>query len=161
MNTTPSSVPTARPAQYQRGRLTLASTRTAVTTTTVNATMPISGLGKPNADACGVIITEPQDSTGLMLHDGTYAGLIRISIFSTVSVSAAARPTTPAIRIQIALALPTGTSLRPSAAVTEGSASLGAVTVMGQAQARAALPGRAPAPAVRRRPSRGRCRRFP
>jgi len=34
-------------------------------------TMPISGLGNPNADACGVIITEPHDSTGLMLHDGT------------------------------------------------------------------------------------------
>ena len=31
----------------------------------------MSGFGKPNADACGVIITEPQDSTGLMLQDGT------------------------------------------------------------------------------------------
>ena len=33
--------------------------------------MPMSGFGKPKADACGVTITEPQDSTGLMLHDGT------------------------------------------------------------------------------------------
>ena len=61
----------ARPAQYHRGSRTLATASTPVTTTTVNDTMPISGLGKPNADACGVIITEPQDSTGLMLHDGT------------------------------------------------------------------------------------------
>ena len=44
---------------------------TPVTTTTVKATMPISGLGKPNAEACGVTITDPQDSTGLMLQDGT------------------------------------------------------------------------------------------
>ncbi len=33
--------------------------------------MPMSGFGKPNTEACGVIITDPQDSTGLMLHDGT------------------------------------------------------------------------------------------
>ena len=37
----------------------------------VNETMPINGLGKPNADACGVTMTEPHDSTGLMLQDGT------------------------------------------------------------------------------------------
>ena len=37
----------------------------------MNETMPISGFGKPNAEACGVTITEPQDSTGLMLQDGT------------------------------------------------------------------------------------------
>ncbi len=64
-------MPVARPAQYHRGSPTLASASTPVTTTTVNATMPISGLGKPNADACGVTITEPHDSTGLMLQDGT------------------------------------------------------------------------------------------
>ncbi|CNK00134.1 Uncharacterised protein [Mycobacterium tuberculosis] len=33
--------------------------------------MPSSGLGKPNSDACGVAITEPQDTIGLMLQDGT------------------------------------------------------------------------------------------
>ena len=64
-------MPVARPAQYHRGSRTLASASTPVTTTTVNETMPISGLGKPNADACGVTITEPHDSTGLMLQDGT------------------------------------------------------------------------------------------
>ena len=64
-------MPIASPTQYHRGSATLATASTPVTTTTVNATMPISGLGKPNADACGVTITEPQDSTGLMLHDGT------------------------------------------------------------------------------------------
>jgi hypothetical protein len=42
-----------------------------VTTTTVNAAMPISELGKPSTDACGVVITDPQDTIGLMLHDGT------------------------------------------------------------------------------------------
>src|ERR1700752_3990437 len=71
MNTTPSAVPVARPAQYHRGSLTLASASTPVTTTTLKETMPISGFGNPNADAWGVTITEPHDSTGLMLHDGT------------------------------------------------------------------------------------------
>ena len=63
--------PVANPAQYHRGSLTLASASTPVTSTTVKDTMPISGLGKPNADACGVTITEPHDSTGLMLQEGT------------------------------------------------------------------------------------------
>ena len=72
MNTTPSSGADrqTRPVPPRQPRL-LASASTPVTTTTVNATMPISGLGKPNADACGVTITEPHDSTGLMLQDGT------------------------------------------------------------------------------------------
>lgn len=103
-------MPTANPAQYQRGRRTFATASTPVTTTTLNATMPIIGLGNPNTDACGVTITEPQDSTGLMLHDGTYFGLIRISIFSYVSVSDAARPTTPAISTHTALGRPTATA---------------------------------------------------
>ena len=54
--------------------------------------MPSSGLGKPSTDACGVVITEPHDTIGLMLHDGTYDGLSRISIFSTVSVAEAISP---------------------------------------------------------------------
>jgi hypothetical protein len=71
MNATPSNVPAASPPQYHRGSRTLASASTPVITTMVKDTTPMSGLGKPNAEACGVIITEPQDSTGLMLHDGT------------------------------------------------------------------------------------------
>ena len=42
-----------------------------MTRTTAKDTIPMSGLGKPNSDACGVIITEPQDSTGLILQVGT------------------------------------------------------------------------------------------
>ena len=61
----------ARPAQYHRGSATLPIASAPVTTTTVNETMPINGLGKPKASACGVTITEPHDSTGLMLQDGT------------------------------------------------------------------------------------------
>ncbi len=39
--------------------------------TTAKPATPISGLGMPKAAACGVVITEPQDRIGLMLHDGT------------------------------------------------------------------------------------------
>ena len=64
-------MPVASPAQYHRGSRTLAMASTPVTRTTVKETMPISGFGKPNAEASGVTITEPQDSTGLMLQVGT------------------------------------------------------------------------------------------
>src|SRR5689334_18009027 len=60
-NTVPSADPAARPAQYQRGSDTPVTASTPVTTTTVKPTMPSSGLGNPNTDACGVIITDPQD----------------------------------------------------------------------------------------------------
>src|ERR1700758_3443654 len=96
-NTTPRRVPPARPSQYQRGNAVRPTASTPVATTTLNATMPISELGNPNADACLVAITDPHDSTGLMLHDGTYDGLASMSIFSAVSVNAAASPATPAI----------------------------------------------------------------
>ena len=78
-----------------------------MTVTTANAPMTISELGKPSADACGVVITEPHDTIGFRLHDGTYAGLSRSSIFSTVSVAEAINPITPAIRIHHALPLGT------------------------------------------------------
>jgi hypothetical protein len=39
------------------------------------------------------------------LHDGTYAGLSRSSIFSTVSVAEAINPARPAISIHHALVL--------------------------------------------------------
>ena len=65
--------------------------------------MPSSGLGKPSADACGVTITEPQDRIGLILQDGTYDGLARMSIFSTVSVMEETSPITPAISTHHAL----------------------------------------------------------
>ena len=50
--------------------------------------------------------------------------MIRISIFSIVSVNAAARPTTPAITIHTALAVRTGTPFDPSAAESVEATSL-------------------------------------
>ena len=65
--------------------------------------MPSIGLGRPNVDDCGVIITEPHARTGLMLHDGTYDGFCRIAILSWVSVRDASNPTAPAISTHQAL----------------------------------------------------------
>src|ERR1700722_6014619 len=104
-NPAPASVPSVIPTQYHRGSATLVTANTPVTVTTANAPIPISELGKPSADACGVVITEPHDTIGLRLHDGTYAGSSRSSIFSTVSVAEAINPITPAISIHHALAL--------------------------------------------------------
>src|ERR1700756_513272 len=102
-NAAPIRTPTVNPAQYHWGRLTFATASTPVTTTTVKPTRPSSELGNPSTDACGVTITEPHDTIGLILHDGTYDGLRRRSIFSTVSVIEAARPITPAIKTHHAL----------------------------------------------------------
>lgn len=66
--------------------------------------MPMSELGKPKADACSVVITEPHEMTGFRLQDGTYVGSISISIFSMVRASAAASPATPATRTYQAVA---------------------------------------------------------
>ena len=85
--------------------------------TTQNATTPISGLGGPKMEACGVLITEPQASTGLMLQLGTNSGSLSISIFSTNSVAEAIRPITPAMSTHHALARRTGTPSRSSAVV--------------------------------------------
>ncbi len=97
----------ANPTQYHRGNGTFVTANTPVTVTTVNAAIPISELGKPSTEACGVVITEPHDTIGLMLHDGTYDGLSRSSIFSTVSVAEAISPITPAISTHHALAVGT------------------------------------------------------
>src|SRR5262245_16354083 len=67
-NAVPSSTPTVSPAQYHWGRDTLDTTRTPVTMTTVKPTRPSSGFGNPRTDACGVTITDPHDTIGLMLH---------------------------------------------------------------------------------------------
>src|ERR1700756_4458232 len=83
-NTAPIRTPTVSPTQYHWGNCTFATASTPVTITTVKPTRPSSGLGNPRIDACGVTITEPHDTMGLMLHDGTYDGLSRILIFSTV-----------------------------------------------------------------------------
>src|ERR1700691_3876877 len=64
-------IPAVNPSQYHWGRDTFATTSTPVTTTTVKPTMPSSGLGKPSPDACGVTITEPHETMGLMLKAGT------------------------------------------------------------------------------------------
>src|SRR5271168_2810014 len=103
-------MPTSSPAQYHCGRGTFVAASTPVTTTTVKPTMPSSGLGKPSTDACDVVITEPHDTIGLILHDGTYDGLSRILIFSTVSVIEANKPIAPAISTHHALGAGTHTS---------------------------------------------------
>src|SRR6202012_3958747 len=90
--------------QYHCGKGTFVTAKTPVTVTTVNAAIPMSELGKPSTEACGVIITEPQDTIGLMLHDGTYDGLSKILIFSTVNMNEAINPITPAISTHHALA---------------------------------------------------------
>src|SRR5215472_10158984 len=102
-NAAPTRVPTVSPTQYHWGKDTFVTASTPVTTTTVKPTMPSSGLGNPSRDACGVTITEPHETIGLMLHDGTYDGLSRILIFSTVSVMEANKPITPAISTHHAL----------------------------------------------------------
>src|SRR5689334_15212707 len=102
-NTAPTTSPTVSPTQYHCGKATFAHASRPVTTTTVKASSPSSGLGKPSSDACGVIITEPQDKIGLMLHDGTYDGFSRMSIFSTVSVIDATKPIRPAMSTHQAL----------------------------------------------------------
>src|SRR5271163_5072486 len=109
-NTAPIRIPAVNPTQYHWGRDTFATTSTPVTTTTVKPTMPSSGLGKPSTDACGVIITEPHETMGLMLQDGTYDGLSRILIFSTVSVIEANKPIAPAISTHHAPGTATRTS---------------------------------------------------
>src|ERR1700743_2742731 len=91
------------PIQNHWGKGTFATASTPATTTTVKPAMPSNGLGKPSAEACGVIITEPHDRIGLMLHEGTEAGLPRISIFSTVRVPDETSPITPAISTHHAL----------------------------------------------------------
>ena len=94
-----------------------------MTITTVKPTRPSSGLGNPRTDACGVTITDPHDTTGLMLHVGTYDGLRSSSIFSTVSVIEAARPITPAMSTHHALGAgtpATATRIRCLAAVLGG-----------------------------------------
>ncbi len=69
--TAPSKVPAASPDQYHRGSRTPATANTPVTRVTVKATTPISELGNPKTDACQVVITDPQEITGLMLQVGT------------------------------------------------------------------------------------------
>src|ERR1700730_11084344 len=65
-NATPTRIPAANPAQYHWGKDTFDTASTPVTTTTVKPTMPSSGLGKPTIDACGVTITEPHETVGVM-----------------------------------------------------------------------------------------------
>src|ERR1700744_4120579 len=96
-NPAPISIPAVNPIQYHCGNCTFANASTPVTSTTVKPTIPRSELGKPRTDACGVVMTDPHEMIGLMLQDGTYDGLSSKSIFSTVSVTEAIRPTTPAM----------------------------------------------------------------
>src|SRR5689334_17486275 len=96
-NTAPSVTPTCSPPQNQRRKVAPASRATATVTTTANPAIPSSELGNPNTSACGLVITEPQDRIGLMLHDGTYAGSRSNASFSTVRTADAASPMIPPI----------------------------------------------------------------
>jgi hypothetical protein len=72
-----------------------------------------------------VVITEPHDTIGLILHDGTYDGLSRSWIFSTVSVIEANKPIAPAISTHHALGA--GAGVRSDCAV--GCADTATVTI--------------------------------
>ncbi len=66
----PNKAPRLSPSQTQRGSSTLDTSSTPIEITTLYPMRPMIGLGKPKADACSVMMTEPQDSTGLMSHPG-------------------------------------------------------------------------------------------
>lgn len=70
-NAKPPSAPRLSPSHTQFGKTTRAIKRTASVMTTEKEIKPIIGLGKPNTDACSVTITEPHESTGLILQLGT------------------------------------------------------------------------------------------
>src|SRR6516164_1119009 len=143
-NTAPTRIPTVRPYQYHWGRSTFAIAKTPVTTTTVKPSSPSNGLGNARTDACGVTITEPHDTTGLMLHDGTYDGLRRMSIFSTVSVIEATKPITPAISTHHAPAAGTCAGERESGVRSAVSADTGMVTMRLRERRRCRCPARRP-----------------
>src|SRR6516165_34667 len=143
-NTVPITTPTVSPAQYHWGKGTFVTASTPVTITTVKPTRPSSGLGNPRPDACGVTITEPHETIGLMLHDGTYDGLSRSSIFSTVSVIEATKPITPAISTHHALAAGTRARGRDSGVRSAVSADTGVVTMRPRGRRRSRCPARHP-----------------
>ena len=66
--------PICRPIQYQRPKRAPDRIAMAVVMTTAKATMPISGLGKPNSSDCQVPMTCPQDTQGLMSQLVTWPG---------------------------------------------------------------------------------------
>jgi hypothetical protein len=70
-NTTPNVVPAWMPHQNHPGRLTRAISTTPTVSRAVKPATPRMGLGNPNAAAWSVFMTDPQESTGLMLHEGT------------------------------------------------------------------------------------------
>src|SRR5690606_11979113 len=70
-NTTPAVTPICRPSQNQRRNEAPANRAAPTAATMAKEAMPSRGLGKPNSSACGVLITDPHDSTGLRLQLGT------------------------------------------------------------------------------------------
>jgi hypothetical protein len=69
-NANPPSAPRLRPNHTQFGKTTRANKRTASVMTTEKEIKPMIGLGKPNTEACSVMMTEPHASTGLILQLG-------------------------------------------------------------------------------------------
>ena len=70
-NTTPRVVPAWMPHQNHPGSAARVSRTTPMVSRAVNPATPRMGLGNPNAAAWSVFMTDPQDSTGLMLQEGT------------------------------------------------------------------------------------------
>jgi hypothetical protein len=70
-----------------------------------NPTIPKTGLGRRNNEACHDSIIGPQEIKGLILHDGMWLGLTNNSIFSKVIIAAAMNDNKLAIKIAILLFL--------------------------------------------------------
>ena len=62
--------PTWTPTQNHEAKRAPASRPAPIAAMIANQAMPRTGLGMPNASACGVVITDPQESTGLTLQNG-------------------------------------------------------------------------------------------
>src|SRR5689334_13294316 len=68
-----------------------------VIATAENPINPNIGLGKPNAEACGVNITGPQLMIGLILQGNSVAGISSSSILSSVNMKEVVIPIIPPI----------------------------------------------------------------
>lgn len=63
--------------------------------TMANPAKPKKVLGKPKAEACGLVITGEHATIGLNEQFGTYAGLAASLSLSHVSIEAASKPMIP------------------------------------------------------------------
>jgi hypothetical protein len=79
--TIPASAPMFSPSHIDRGSSTPANSRAPNIMTMLKPITPRTGFGNPKSDACSVLMTEPQESTGLMSQLGTKSGLLSTAIF--------------------------------------------------------------------------------